>query len=64
MNVVDVRRHLNEMRKLWRISSADAPFYASATLDVTSDLPAPISASEFSFRFVKSHHRQRPPRGT
>lgn len=62
MNVVDTRRHLNEMRKLWRSSGADTPFYCSTILDVASELPAPISASEFSFRFVRSHHRQRPSR--
>ena len=57
MNVVEVRRHLNQIRKLWRSNAPSSPFYTSALLSGT-----PQTASEFCFRFVKLHHRQRDSR--
>ena len=57
MNVIEVRRNLNEMRKLWRTSGPEAPFYSSHLFNDSQ-----LSIAEFSFRFVQSHHRQRPAR--
>ena len=54
MTVVEVRRNLSELRKLWRNNSPTDPFHSSMILK-SSDL----SASEFAFRFVRSHHRNR-----
>lgn len=54
MSVVEVRRHLHEMRKMWRGNEPATPFYTSARL-AESDL----TVSEFAFLFVQSHHRQR-----
>lgn len=57
LSVVDVRRHLNEMRKVWRGNRPAAPFYASTPLGDGS-----LTMSEFAFLFVQSHHRQRAPK--
>ena len=51
MSVADVRRHLNEIRKMWRGHSPHTPFYASAPLQTT---PRVLSVSEFAFGFVQS----------
>lgn len=52
--VIEVRRHLNEIRKLWRQNAPITPFYAAATISETK-----LTASEFAFYFVRSHHQQR-----
>ena len=54
LSVVEVRRNLNEMRKLWRSHRPSAPFYASAPLPNST-----LTGAEFAFLFVQSHHRQR-----
>jgi len=57
MNVVEVRRSLNELRKLWRSNTIEMPFFASSHLQSSG-----LSALTFSFLFVQSHHRNRPSR--
>ena len=57
MDVFEVRRRLNEMRRLWRESDPKTPFRSSAFLGTTQ-----LTASQFSFQFVQAHHRQRDPK--
>jgi hypothetical protein len=59
LTVARVRRNLNEIRKSWRASQPDAPFYSR------QKLLGGISAAGFAFRFVLSHHKHRapPPKG-
>ena len=58
LNVVQVRRYLNEMRQRWHASTPQKPFFANACLDSEPSL----TLSEFAFRFVQSHHQQRDKR--
>lgn len=56
MTVVDTRRNLNEMRKMWRANTPSQPFCTSAKLSDGR------TVSEFAFAFVCSHHRSREGR--
>lgn len=53
LSVVEVRRHLNEIRKRWRASCPEEPIYTATQL--TTD----FTVAEFAFAFVQSHHRPR-----
>ena len=54
LSVVEVRRHLHEMRQMWKSNDPSKPFYSSTKLANTS-----TRITEFAFAFVRAHHRQR-----
>ena len=54
LSVVEVRRHLHEMRQMWRSNDPSKPFYSSARL-----ANSPMRVTDFAFAFVRAHHRQR-----
>lgn len=56
--VVEVRRHLHEIRKRWRMNDPKEPFHTSVVLHNSE-----LTVAAFAFHFVQSHHRQRTPRG-